>query len=149
MKKLLIRTIFLMLVLYTSSQAQGIESRKFGIGFMIGSPTGISLKYWLNEVNALTGGISLENKGGIQINYLWHSFEAIRVTDGRLPIHYGFGAQSQFDDHTILGLRGVVGLTYIFERSPFDIFCELAPLLEIGNDAEFRLTASAGARYYF
>ncbi|OGS46599.1 MAG: hypothetical protein A2539_08800 [Elusimicrobia bacterium RIFOXYD2_FULL_34_15] len=67
MKKLLIRTMMkttvLILVLYTVAQAQEMESRKFGIGFMVGSPTGISFKYWLNEINALTGGISLENKG--------------------------------------------------------------------------------------
>lgn len=151
MKNLLIRTairaIVLVLVLYTG--VQGMESRKFGIGLMVGAPVGISLKYWLNEVNALTGGISLGDDTIIQLNYLWHDFDVIRVTDGRLPLHYGFGVQVQSEKDNKVGLRGVIGLTYIFERAPFDIFCELAPLLEIGDNSEFRLTASAGARFYF
>ncbi|MBU2567713.1 MAG: hypothetical protein KJ967_02925 [Elusimicrobia bacterium] len=156
MKKLLmrtaIRTVVLVFVVYAG--VQGMETRKFGIGLMVGAPTGISFKYWLNEVNALTGGISLGSDAAIQLNYLWHNFGATRPREGSLPVHYGFGAQAQSGgahsgDHSRIGLRGVIGLTYLFEKAPFDVFAELAPLLEIGNNSELRLTASVGARYFF
>ena len=138
----------LVIALFISAQA--MEARKFGVGFMAGAPTGISFKYWLNGINALTGGFSLGSDAGLQLNYLWHDFAAIRVTDGRLPVHYGFGAQVQNERyHGSIGLRGVLGLTYMFERSPFDAYVELAPLLWMGDNPGFWLTASFGARYFF
>ncbi|OGS27558.1 MAG: hypothetical protein A2297_00060 [Elusimicrobia bacterium RIFOXYB2_FULL_48_7] len=156
--KTMLRSIALILVLSAIAQgavaqsAQSAGSGKFGLGLMVGSPVGICFKYWLNEINALTGGISLGSGPVIQLNYLWHNFSAITPDEGRLPVHYGFGAQiytGSERNNSTLGLRGVIGLTYIFDRAPVDMFLELAPLLEMGDHSELRLTASAGARFYF
>jgi hypothetical protein len=152
MKNSLFRTtaggIILMLVLYAG--AQGREARKFGIGLMLGTPEGISFKYWLNGVNALTGGISLGDESTIQLNYLWHDFNTIRAVAGKLPIHYGFGANiHSAGNGGTLAVRGVIGLTYILSRTPVDMFFEFAPLWKLTADSVIQLTASVGARYYF
>ena len=63
------------LLFHTSSFAQ---SENFGLGAIIGKPTGISGKYWLNNENAIDAalGYSFENNSSINIHadYLWHIY---------------------------------------------------------------------------
>ncbi|MBP2681688.1 MAG: hypothetical protein H6Q78_1551, partial [Candidatus Krumholzibacteriota bacterium] len=45
--------------------------------------------------------------------------------------------------------RVPVGLTYIFDGAPLDIFFEIVPILDLIPDTEFDANAAIGIRFYF
>jgi len=125
----------------------------FGVGIMMGEPTGISLKSWLTRSNAWDGGIAWGfGEGGalyLHGDYLWHQFNLISVDEGKLPLYYGVGGRVLFADKSHLGVRGVVGLDYMFARVPVDIFLELAPILDLVPETDFIINGALGFRYFF
>jgi hypothetical protein len=142
--------VILILLLTSSSNAQ---QSGFGLGLMIGEPTGFSGKYWISPRSAIDGAFawSLDKNGKIQIHsdYLWHNYNIISVIKGKLPIYYGIGGRLLFASNNIAGLRGVAGLDYLFAGTPLDIFLELAPILDLAPKVDFDFNGAIGIRYYF
>ena len=128
-------------------------SAGFGLGIMLGEPTGISLKSWLSRTNAWDGGLAwgLGDRGALYLHsdYLWHNFNFIPVEQGKLPLYYGIGGRVLFADKSHLGVRGVVGLDYMFARAPVDIFLEIAPVLDLAPATDFSVNGAIGVRYFF
>jgi hypothetical protein len=125
----------------------------FGLGIMLGEPTGISLKYWSSKTNAWDGGIAWGFGAGgalyLHSDYLWHNFNFIPVDEGKLPLYYGLGGRVLFADKSHLGVRGVVGLDYMFARAPVDIFLEIAPIFDLIPGTDFTVNGAIGIRYFF
>ncbi|MBL7964330.1 MAG: hypothetical protein JNM31_10870 [Flavobacteriales bacterium] len=160
MKHLLITTLLAVTFITARAQDQG-----FGLGIMVGEPTGISGKLWLGGSNALAMGLAwggLGQSGGyfhVHTDYLFHNFSLIPVSSGKLPLHYGPGVRMRFwndgyeykgkDRDFDLGVRLPVGLTYMFDEAPVDIFFELVPSLSLIPDTSFDLDFALGARYWF
>ncbi len=161
MKKLIIITGLLVLVLFGSSRAQG----GFGLGIILGEPTGVSGKLWLSKTDAIDGAAawSFESHEAfhLHLDYLMHSFNLIKVEKGKLPIYYGIGGRIRFlnndegvdhgdgDDDIEIGLRIPVGLEYLFEKAPLDVFLEIAPILDLVPDTEASFNGGIGVRYFF
>lgn len=125
-----------------------------GLGVMVGEPTGLSAKTWVSGNTALDLGLawSFVDDGAAHLHgdYLFHNFGAFDVDRGALPVYYGIGLRAIFrDDDARLGLRVPVGVDYIFSGSRADLFFELAPLLDLTPETEFRLNGAAGMRYFF
>jgi hypothetical protein len=123
--------------------------RGFGAGIVIGSPTGINGKYWLGARHAIDGTLSVLSKDEVYLHgdFLWHDYAAFpKPEEGRLPLYYGVGGVLTSER---LGVRGVIGISYIFDGYPFDIFLELAPVMYIYDTFDLRFTGGLGARYYF
>ncbi len=140
--------------------AQG-QSRGFGLGLILGEPTGLSAKAWLDDQSALdfAAAWSLEGRNSFQLHadYLRHAF-VIDVNKGSLPLYYGIGARvliledrDRFDDDddVRLGLRIPLGITYLFDGAPLDIFLELVPVVELIPSTDVDLEGGVGIRYYF
>jgi len=92
------------------------------------------------------------NELHIHGDYLFHSFDAIKVEKGRLPIYYGIGGRIKFSEgkkDDIVGIRIPVGLAYLFATAPVDIFIELVPTLDLVPDTDFDLNGGVGARFFF
>lgn len=125
----------------------------FGLGIMLGEPTGISGKMWLSSTTAVDGAVawSFSNQNALHLHadYLAHRFDLIHVDQGRMAVHFGIGARLKFDDNDSFGIRFPVGLTYLVANSPLDVFLELVPLLDIVPDTEFNPNAAIGVRYFF
>jgi len=147
-KVLLICTLLIILTGTSNAQQTG-----FGLGLIIGEPTGLSGKYWINPWTAIDGAFawSIDKKSGVHLHsdYLWHDYRIISVIKGKLPIYYGVGARIVFATDNIFGVRGVAGLNYIFDVTPLDIFIELVPILDIAPKVGFDLNGAIGIRYYF
>lgn len=147
------------------SQASGL-----GLGLMVGVPTGISGKVWTGGANAVAFGTAWGGwgRGGyfhLHADYLFHNFDLINVSEGRMALHYGVGARFRSwggdrywvnggyvesrGGHARLGVRLPVGLTYLFDGAPVDIFLEAAPSLDLIPGTSFHVDGSLGARYYF
>lgn len=150
----------------SSAKAQGTG---FGLGFMLGEPTGISAKYWLAGDRALDAGLAwgLWHGGYVHLHgdYLFHNMGLIPVGKGKLPLYYGPGLRirswnggrywhrGRYHDHNgtrvDIGVRFPVGLAYLFEGAPVDIFLELVPTLDLMPSTTLDIGGAIGVRYWF
>ena len=150
MKRKIYSIVFFSLFFISSILAQ---DRGTGVGIIIGEPTGISAKHWLSSTTAIDGAIawSFVDEGAFHIHadYLLHSFHLIRIEEGKLPFYYGIGGRLKTSGDARLGVRVPLGLAYIFQTTPIDIFLEIVPILDIIPQTDFRINAALGARYFF
>lgn len=137
-------------------------SERFGLGIVLGSPSGISLKIpqGAQSLNVIVG-YDLDNDPPgpgpewdddyvyVGVDYVWYNYELIRVKQGRLPLYFGPGAYAAIADRTVVGVRFAVGLEYQFARAPFDIFLELGPRVNVVPDTDADVFAGLGARFFF
>lgn len=127
----------------------------FGVGVVVGEPTGISVKAWVARNSAICGaaGWSLtgEKHFNINVDYIFHNFELIKFEKGTLPFYYGFGVRvkTKEDEKTRVGIRIPVGVDYFIPNTPLDIFFELAPILDIIQETEMYLNGGLGIRFFF
>lgn len=149
--------LLLVSVLIASSLSYGQQGGNFGIGFVFGQPTGIAWKYRMNNSNALDGivGVGPYDRFRLQADYLWesHPFKeknlllhygpgvAFGFGQTEYVVHYDKGVQYLTNEEPRFGVRGVVGLSYLINKTPLDIFFELAPvvILEPGLGSGFDL----------
>lgn len=138
-----------------SPAGAGENDHGFGLGVIVGEPTGIAFKGWLSTSTALAGGAAwsfADNSNfAFHLDYLVHRFDLIDVGKGELPLYFGIGGRFKIRDDAddALGIRIPVGLDYLFEGSPIDIFFEVVPIVELTPETEFRLNAAIGARFFF
>ena len=148
-KRILFFGIFGMFLTH-ASLAQG---HGFGLGLMIGEPTGISCKGWLTNSGAIQLGIgypSLASSHGtaLSVEYLWHSH--VFRSHEYLPLFYGlggiFGASS---GSNLVGARGVFGIAWWPRRSSIDVFLQLTPTIYLRPTTDFEFDFGFGVRYFF
>ena len=136
-----------------------------GIGFIVGEPTGLSIKKWLDDKHALDVAVGWDTSGNssvhLQGDYLYHQHELLQGLardldlSGQLSTYVGVGARiklkekSNGNDDTLVGVRVPLGLSYRFRDAPVDLFLEGVPTMDLAPDTDFSLNAAAGARYYF
>ncbi len=129
---------FIFLGFINSVQAQDNSSSggdyKFALGirFSTAAPTlsnSVSIKYFMNDRDALEGLISFGTRFGI--GGLWERHQLI----GNIPAFtwfYGGGGYVGFQDHnTYIGPTGVAGLDYKFQNVPLNISLDWKPELDI------------------
>ena len=67
------------------------------------------------------------------------------------PVYYGAGiylsSGGGFDE--VFGVRAVLGLEYIVQQAPLDLFFEVTPMMQMNPSTGIGMGASMGARYYF
>jgi len=162
---------FMLLVLVLGfsqkSLAQGPEGKNFGFGIILGEPTGLTLKYWFDRENALTGSVGGSYFGSPRINvdYLWH-IDAFRSPVARLyaglggalgfgnggnGFYYNNGKDRFFyrsSNELGLGVRGTFGLNVIPERVPLETFFELGVLVGLAPSSGAAVDLALGLRFY-
>jgi hypothetical protein len=153
-KRLILSTAIVALSL-VASPAVSQPPGHFGMGMMVGEPTGLSGKLWLNGRSAVDGGLawSFDGPDGIELHsdYLRHDFQLFSARSGALGLYYGAGGRLEINERAddALGLRIPVGLNYVFERAPMDLFFEVAPIVNVLPETEFESSVAIGARYFF
>jgi len=157
--------IFLILMGAMFSTPLSAQNKGFGLGIMLGEPTGLSAKAWTSPINAIDfglgvglGGDRIKYKGvydngsrvHFHMDYLWHSFRAIGST-GRVPLYYGIGARFNsgggYDES--LGIRGVIGFEWFPDNTTLDIFFEAVPVFQVTPLTGLGMDAAVGIRYFF
>ncbi|HEX6981373.1 MAG TPA: hypothetical protein VF181_01300 [Balneolaceae bacterium] len=135
------------------AQVKNDEGGNLGVGVMLGEPTGVSIKLWRNERSAFGIGAAWSLAGRtealhLHADYLLHSWFS-DTGEENLAFYYGIGGRVIFADDPTAGIRIPVGLTYVFQKIPFDVFIEAAPILDVTPDIEFAGNGGVGIRYYF
>ncbi len=150
------------LCVFFSVQTSNAQERKFGLGVIIGEPTGISAKLWTSNSTAFDFGLGWSMGGDrfgrydggsrvhIHMDYLWHAWNVIHSTE-RFPLYYGVGGRinSGAGYNSSVAVRGVFGIAWLPRETPIDIFLEVAPSLQLTSSTGFRIDPAFGARYYF
>jgi hypothetical protein len=137
------------------------EKGTFGVGIVLGEPTGIAAKLYLGDDTAIQGALGFNFYGaGIQVNaeYVLHPWIVQERDAFVLPIYIGPGVRFiQYDggrgesSHFAVGIRGVIGMLFDFKEVPLDVFVEAAGVIEYDFSEGFgpALNLGAGVRYYF
>ena len=147
-------TLIIFGLLFLCTSLLGQESG-FGIGVVVGEPTGISLKLWRGKYRAICGaaGWSLAGEKHFHINgdYIFHNFELIKLEKGKLPIYYGFGGRIKAKEgsNTEIGVRIPLGMDYFIPDTPLDIFFELVPTLDVIPETDVDINFGLGIRFFF
>ncbi len=149
--------------------------KTFGLGLMVGAPTGLSGKYYTGGDIAFAFGLGEHNQFHdrydddlhLHFDVLWHPFVLTQSQSITLPLHVGVGAQifdgehqhrnGVFHDDDGFGVRVPFGLTLDFRNIPMDVFFELTFSMNFYDDDGFNdehhdradLSGALGARYYF
>jgi hypothetical protein len=147
--------------------AEGIEGQEkgsFGIGLIVGEPTGIAAKLYLKDDQAVQGAIGSAFVGGgwqIHADYVWHPWILEDRESFTLPVYVGPGVRVIDYDKgrgasgvVAVGVRAVGGVLFDFKSVPLDAFVEVAGVGEYGFSSSqggfgLALNAGAGVRYYF
>lgn len=125
-----------------------------GVGGMLGNPTGVAVKKWLENDHAVDGGIgfSLGTKTNLTIHsdYLLQTKGAFFFNDVHpLDLYYGLGGRFKFADDIQVGLRVPVGVAHTFDSRALDLFAEVAPVIDFISRNGIDLNLGVGARIYF
>jgi hypothetical protein len=147
--------------------------RKFGLGFMVGDPTGLTAKLWLGPTNSIDFGLGFwgygfdncagrgapcdhfgYRAGTFNADYLWQS----NIVRGKTQLdwHIGAGGRSIWyggcaGDCFALAARMPVGVDLMFTNpARLELFLELAPALYfVPTLADLGIEGALGARFYF
>lgn len=149
------RFLFVILCL-AAVQSLGAQVKQFGIGVIIGAPTGLSGKYWTTPRTEAIQGYVGGGFGGVTIgvDYLFHSNA---FNNSNLPFYYGPGAfigsaglgGPRYDKNSLgLGLRFMFGADYLFPNNPFDIAFEVGPALILSPLVGLGLEGGLAFRFY-
>ena len=150
----MIRSIifFMLMVMLTCGTAQA-QDRGFGLGIILGEPTGITWKLWTGYNTAIDGAVawSFEKKSSMHLHgdLLFHNFNRAKVDEGKLLLYYGIGGRVKFQDDSKVGVRVPLGINYLFAKSPLDVFLEIVPILDLAPSTDFSLNGAIGIRYFF
>lgn len=155
MRKVCVAFAFLITVATLSVSAQ----EGFGLGIVLGEPTGISAKLWFNDSSAMDAAAAWSFRGPnnfqgdgvfyLHADYLFHSFDVFPVNEGLVPLYFGLGGMLTLEQDPQLGIRAPVGIEYIFESAPLEIFLEVAPGIGLFPATRFEVSGGLGIRYYF
>ena len=152
-------TLLLCFSLTIISQSALAQQEGIGIGGIINSPTGISLKGYINDKLAVDGAISfsiVENNSSFYVhsNVLYQGDsinKELNEAGSNLDIYYGAGFRMLWFDNqrdTIIGLRAPLGVTYQIGSTPTETFFELVPTVDVNPAFRFGFDGAVGFRYY-
>jgi len=139
------------------------KDERLGVGISAGDPTGLSVKYWADKNTAIDAAAEWSTSGSnryyFHVDYLRHDYSVIKQTElkAEMPVYYGVGAYVELkenktgnrNDDDILAVRVPFGVSCLFTNSPFEVFAEIVPVLELSPDTDLNLDAAVGGRFYF
>lgn len=152
--KALKKSIFLFTILFsTASFAQNYNT---GIGVRLGPSNGLTVKHFIGSNTAIEG-LLVTRWGGFHVAGLYEKHQWV-FDDPNLSFYYGGGAHIGFwdsgrrdgpawffddddfdDDYVVIGVDGIVGIEYTFEKVPFNISLDYKPAFNIVENTGFWL----------
>lgn len=127
------------------------KSGDIGAGVIVGDPTGLTGKFWLDKNLAVDAVLGFNDGFSMHSNLLWHIWDLLpQPSEGALPLYLGGGVRFEPNKHnTEFGFRAVAGAAYYFPKHPLELFAEVAPVFEVNPDTEVGFDFGVGLRVYF
>jgi hypothetical protein len=143
-------------------------NKTFGLGLMLGAPSGLSGKYFIGPSTALDFGVGIiryccrGDRDGLHLHgdVLFHPVSLTSQPAFELPLYFGVGARiwdfddNEFDDDGFaLGVRAPIGIAFDFNNVPLDVFIELALVVDFffnyRDEVDGDINGAIGVRYWF
>jgi hypothetical protein len=144
-------------------------NKTFGLGLMLGAPTGLSGKYFYASDRAIDFGLGVigryRHRDGVHlhVDHLWHPVSLVSEPAFELPLYVGIGGRffnwnddrDGYPDGQVLGVRVPLGIAFDFNNVPLDVFVEVAFVLDFfiddtsNDDIGTDLNGAVGVRYWF
>ncbi len=140
--------------------ALGFAREEYQLGVILGAPTGISGKIYLNNNRSIDAAMaySLAHDLGLEFHadYLIENVRSLSINAPHpIELYFGIGGRiavidkGEHDNDLAIGPRAPVGVTYTIANPNIQFFGELAMILNIVPDTNVDLDAGIGARYRF
>ncbi len=162
--KFLIRTLTVLSLFPTPALANS-----FGLGIVIGDPTGITAKYIFQKDRAVDGAVSFFGDDELYLHgtYLWLMPKVFDINRYPVSWYYGLGVRVVSHDHghhhhgpfghhhhghhddTHFGARAPIGLRMNFHDPRIEIFGEISMAMNLIPGMDVDLDFGLGARYFF
>lgn len=157
--------LLFLLLAFNESYSFSPKGKTFGFGIMLGEPTGLTGKYWLEKDKALAFALGNSYLGNLRIgaDYLFHfnAFESRIVNLYAGPgMAMGLGdsggwwykdkKEKWYKDRGEIGIgiRGVCGINIVPKNSPLEIFIEAGLMIGIVPGLYSNFEGAAGIRFY-
>lgn len=156
-----------------ASNAQAIKpypNKRFGIGVMVGEPSAITGKYWVNRTQAIDFHLGARRAFSssrfaptLYADYLFHFDVGVKPPVFNLGLYLGpglmFGSlggrcyRGRFDSYcrsgnAFLGARMPLGVAFLFKKFSGEAFIETAADVILVPFVGFDLDLSLGFRFY-
>jgi len=140
------------IVIFILFGGTALAADNFGIGAVVGEPTGITGKMFLSDSIAVDATLSwsfVKDKFYIHSDYL-HHFSGLFGSDVPELLGYtGIGGMIELKEDPEIGVRIPFGLSYTISDTPVELFFEIAPVVLLAPETTVDFTGGIGARYYF
>jgi hypothetical protein len=149
--------VVLLLVTVLAAAAQ---VRDFGLGLIVGEPTGLSAKWNFSPPHAVdfhlawsfSGGIAAGADWLIHMGWLGYPWRPYLGVGGRMAVHEGKkddedGEPGEGEVH--VSGRGLVGIEYLFLEGHLGVAAEIGLGLDFVPAVGFDLSGGLAIRYYF
>ncbi len=140
--------------------------RIFGLGVVLGEPTGGTGKLFLGEVFAFqfSGAFwFFHGRDYLQgfIDFVWHPSVITRNEYFDLPWYFGVGGgmgiwapweddrHHDWDPHLRVDIRVPFGFSFRFHEVPVEAFVEFGPMMQVYDDLDVWGFIAIGGRWYF
>ena len=150
----LVRCIGLLVFLTGFAAVASADDGRFGLGVQIGNPTGITGKHHFRGrpvfIDWAVGFSMFEGRGlNAHLDFLWQP-RLMTFDRATMDLYFGVGPQVwAWNSNVDLGARAPLGVDFILERWPIDVFVEVAAGLWIIEDVRVNVDAGAGFRWWF
>ena len=145
------RIVVLLAVLWSGSARA--ETGNFGLGLILGQPTGLTGAYGLSDHTAIDGALGLaifDNRDFyVHVEFLYFLPTLVNAGDFDLSAYLGIGGWIVAHDNAAFGARAPFGLSLDFTSVPLQIFLEASVLLALHPDVDGDVRGALGFRYYF
>lgn len=132
------------------------EANDFGIGLVLGEPTGLSMQYLMNDRNALNFALGLEiiddgpnDRLYFHLDYAFFLANLVSAAPFDLPFYIGIGGFFVDTGDPTIGARMPFGVEMQFKGAPVNIFAELGLRLAVIDDVDLDIVGAIGVRVYF
>lgn len=165
MRKWIVCVATVLCCLSAAPRAAEAAGGPFGLGILLGSPTGISGKYFFAPQHAMDFclGWGWAGSSALQIHadYLVH-FSVARPRHFELKLFFGGGLaffvwgdgrgrywDDDRDGRAGLGIRVPIGIAFHIRKVPIDPFIEVVPGIGLFPGVGALVQGGIGIRYYF
>jgi hypothetical protein len=132
--------------------AFGLLGNEVSVGMAAPAPTGLSLKFWTSRdtaIDVFAEWAASDKSVETHADYLTHDFEQFELEGATMPMYYGIGARIRTTENssTHIGFRIPVGVSYLLNNMPLDLFAEIAPRSNVIPKTSFSVDVMVGVRY--
>jgi hypothetical protein len=138
------------------------DVKGFGLGIVLGLPTGVSMAYRPGGRAWYDGGVAWSFDNGTlhvhgDVLYTLADLRTDDIPDVDFPVYLGVGPRLRLGDSPYvagndpveLGVRVPIGMAFMHDGVPLEAFLELAPGVDVYPRTQAIFDVAIGGRYYF